>query len=189
MKKLILASASPTRRELLGKTGLTFETVESGYIEDISLPMAPEVLATHLSRGKAETVASKYKQSIILGADTIIVYENKILGKPHTGAVAKEMLQMLSGKQHSAITGFTVIDTENKRTVSRAVETKVVFRELSEKEIDDYIDTGEPLDKAGAYAILELGGKFVKTLKGSKSNVAGLPMSEVMETLKDFGIF
>jgi septum formation protein len=189
MKKLILASASPTRKKLLSAAGFIFETMESGYDEDMSLPLVPAELAMHLSRGKAEAAAKKCGgPSIVLSADTIIVYGSKILGKPHTPDKAKEMLQMLSGKQHSAITGFTIIDTRDNKIISRAIETKVTFKDLSGEEIADYIKTGEPLDKAGAYAILELGGKFVTTIEGSKTNVAGLPMSEVAETLKGFGI-
>ena len=133
-------------------------------------------------------MAHRHKEAVVLGADTVIVYKEHILGKPHTPEKAKEMLKMLSGKQHSAITGFTVIDTETDNTTSKTVETKVFFRDLTDKEIDDYIATGEPLNKAGSYAILEQGAKLVEKIEGSESNVAGLPMEEVMETLKEFDI-
>ena len=188
MKKLILASASATRKKLLEEAGLAFETAFSDYQEDMSLPFPPKELAMRLSRGKAEAVKNRYKQGVIVGADTIIVYENNILGKPHTPDKAKEMLGMLSGREHSAITGFTVMDVENDKIISRAVETKVRFRNLSEKEIEEYIATGEPLNKAGSYAILELGGKLVKRVEGSRSNVAGLPMEEIIAALKEFEV-
>ena len=188
MKKLVLASSSPTRKNLLAKAGLVFEIDPSSYEEDMTLPMPPRELVRHLSKGKAEDVAHRHKEAVVLGADTVIVYKEHILGKPHTPEKAKEMLKMLSGKQHSAITGFTVIDTETDNTTSKAVETKVFFRDLTDKEIDDYIATGEPLNKAGSYAILEQGAKLVEKIEGSESNVAGLPMEEVMETLKEFDI-
>lgn len=186
MKKLVLASSSFTRKNLLTEAGFTFEIDPSSYEEDMTLPMSPQELVMHLSKGKAEDVAKRHKASIILGADTIIVYQDKLLGKPHTPEKAKEMLKMLSGKAHSALTGFTIIDTESNNVFSKSVETKVFFRELTDKEIDDYIATGEPLNKAGAYAILEKGGNFVEKIEGSKSNIAGLPMEEFLKTSKNF---
>lgn len=188
MKILVLASSSSTRKNLLTKAGLVFEIDPSSYEEDMTLLMPPKELVMHLSRGKAQDVAHRHKQAVVLGADTIIVYKDEILGKPHTREKAKNVLKMLSGRQHSAITGFTIIDTENNNTISKAVETKVFFKDLTDKEIDEYIATGEPLNKAGSYAILELGGKLVEKIEGSETNVAGLPMDEVMETLKEFGI-
>lgn len=186
MKKLILASSSLTRKNILIETGLDFEIDPSDYEEDMTLSMSPKELVIHLSKGKAEDVAKRHKEAVVLGADTVIFFKDNVLGKPRTPEKAKEMLKMLSGKQHSAITGFTMIDTKNNNTISKAVETKVFFRELSEKEIDNYITTGEPLNKAGAYAILELGGKFVEKIEGSRTNVAGLPMEEVTETLREY---
>lgn len=188
MKKLILASASPTRKKLLTDAGLVFEIMSGSYEEDMHLPLSPEKLAIHLSQGKAEAVADKHKNAIVIGADTFIVYQDKILGKPHTPERAREMLKMLSGRQHSAITGFTVIDSKSNKAISKAVETKVFFRNLTDKEIDDYIATREPLNKAGSYAILELGGKLVEKIEGSESNIAGLPMEELMGTLKEFDV-
>jgi len=154
----------------------------------MSLPLSPHELAKHLSRGKAESVANVNVIGVVIGADTFVVYEDKILGKPHTADRAKEMLNMLSGKKHLVITGFTIIDKEKNKIISRVVETNVFFRNLSSKEIDDYIATGEPLNKAGSYGILENGWKFIEKIEGSKSNIAGLPIEEVMESLKDFEI-
>jgi len=188
MKKIILASASPTRKKLLIEAGFNLKIDPSNYEEDMSLSLDPKELAIYLSKAKAESVAIKYKEEIIIGADTFIVYENKILGKPITPDKAKEVLKMLSGKEHSAITGFTIIDTSSNNILSRAVETKVFFKNLIDEEIDDYVATGEPLDKAGSYAILELGEKFVERIEGSKTNVSGLPMDELIEALKKFGV-
>jgi septum formation protein len=187
-KKVILASSSPTRKIILSEAGLSFEIIPSDYEEDMSLPLSPYELAKHLSRGKAESVANVNIIGVVIGADTFVVYEDKILGKPYTADRAKEMLNMLSGKKHLVITGFTIIDKEKDKTISRVVETNVFFRNLSSKEIDEYVATGEPLNKAGSYGILENGWKFIEKIEGSKSNIAGLPIEEVMESLKDFEI-
>jgi septum formation protein len=185
MKKLVLASSSVTRKNLLTEAGLNFEIDPSHYEEDMTLPISPKELVIYLSYGKAKDVASRHKEAMVLGADTIIVYQDKILGKPHTPEKAKEMLNMLNGKMHLAVTGFTVIDTENNRTISKAVETKVFFKNLTDKNIEDYIATGEPLNKAGAYAILENGGKLIAKIEGSKTNVAGLPIEELIAVLRN----
>lgn len=189
MKKLILASGSPTRKKLFIEAGLIFDVDLSDYQEDMSLPLTPKELAKHLSKGKVEAVAKRHKKGIIVGADTFVVFDNKILGKPHTESKAKETLKMLSGKKHIVVTGFTILDVENNKNVSAAVETEVIFKDLSEKEINDYVATGEPLNKAGSYGILEGGSKFVKEIIGSKSNVAGLPMEAVLDELVSFDIY
>lgn len=186
-KKIILASTSPRRKELLRKTGLVFDVVGSDYEEDMSLEIPALSLAEHLARGKAEAVAKRFSDALIISADTFISYEGKIVGKPHTKERAKEMLCEFSGKTHSVITGFCVIDSD--KIVTRSVETKVIFRTLDEKEIDEYIATGEPLDKAGAYAIQGYGGKLIEKIEGDYSNVVGLPIEELLRTLRsDFGL-
>jgi septum formation protein len=188
MKKIILASTSPRRRELLEKTGIVFEIVPSSYEEDVSLNMSPAELVIFLSKGKAEDVSNKNPGAVIIGADTIIAFDNKVLGKPHTKENAKETLSMLGGKKHSVVTGFTIIEKSANKSVSKAVETKVYFKNLTDKEIEDYINTGEPLDKAGAYAIQGIGKKLIEKIEGDYSNVMGLPVLNVLETLKEFGI-
>lgn len=188
MRKIILASTSPRRKELLEKTGLPFEIVASNYEEDMTLALPPHELAKHLSKGKADAVAQDYKDAIIIAADTFIVFGEKILGKPHTPKKAKETLVMLSDSTHSIVTGFTIIDTQTGKNISRTTETKVHFRKLTTEEIDAYVATGEPLDKAGAYGIQGLGSELVDKIEGSFSNVVGLPVEEVMVALKDFGI-
>lgn len=186
MKKLILASSSYTRKNILTEAGIDLEIDPSNYEEDHSLDLTPAELVIHLSREKGEDVAKRHPNSLILSADTMVFFQDHRLGKPHTPERAKEMLCMLGGKMHSIMTGFTLINTGNGKTISKAVETKVFFRDLSDKEIDDYIATGEPLQAAGAYRILEQGARLVDHIEGSKTNVAGLPMDEVRESLKEF---
>ena len=183
-KNLILASASPRRRELLEKAGLQFIVVASNYEEDMTLRLSPPELVKFLSQGKAEAVRAAHPNSLILAADTIVVLGNQILGKPHTPERAKEMLTALSGTNHSIITGFTVLDSGSGKSISDAVETKVMFKKLSERQIDEYIATGEPLDKAGAYAIQLGGARFVERMEGDYANAIGLPVTEVLQALK-----
>ena len=188
MKKIILASSSPRRKNLLSQIGLEFEVDPSDYQEDLTLKMEPKELAEHLSLGKAKDVAKRHKDSIIIAGDTFCVFEKEILGKPHTPERAKEMLQKLNGKSHSIITGFTIIDTETNKQVSKSIETKVYFRNISEEEIDAYIATGEPLEKAGAYAMQHLGGLFIEKIEGDYFNIIGLPILPLSIELKNFGI-
>lgn len=190
MKKVILASTSPRRKELLEKTGIPFIVEASNYKENMSLKLKPLELAKKLSRGKAEAVAKNHKGEdvIVIGADTFVVLDNKILGKPHTPEKAKKMIKELSGRVHSLITGFTVINVESGKKVSKAVEGKVCFRSLTDKEIDDYIKTGEPLDKAGAYAIQGFGAALVKKIDGDYYGAIGLPLVPLIKELKKFGI-
>lgn len=188
MKKIILASSSPRRKDLLNQIGLSFEIDPSNYSEDMSLEMEPLELAKYLSLGKAKDVAQRHKDSIVIGADTFCTLNGELLGKPGTAENSKKMLQKLSGNAHSVITGFTIIDTETNKQISKAVETKVYFKNLSEKEIDAYVATGEPLDKGGGYAIQGLASLFVKKIEGDYFNIVGLPILPLAEQLKFFGV-
>ncbi len=188
MKTIILASASPRRKELLEKIGLKFEVEPSNYEENMRSELEPHELAKKVSLEKAKAVASKHKNAIVIAADTFIVFQGRMLGKPKTEVEAKEMLKTINGKSHSVITGFTIIDTEKNKALSRAVETKVYIRELTLKEIDAYVKSKEPLDKAGAYAIQGLGSVIVEKIEGDYFNVIGLPLSALTESLKEFGI-
>lgn len=188
MKKIILASQSPRRKQLLEQIGLKFEIDPSNYEEDMTLKMEPNKLAEFLSLGKAKDVAQKHKDSIIISADTIVAIDGEVFGKPKTSERAKYMLQKFSGKAHSVITGFTIIDTEANKEITKSVETKVYFKNLSEKEIDAYIATGEPLDKGGGYAIQGLAALFVEKIEGDYFNIVGLPILSLTIELKDFGI-
>jgi septum formation protein len=188
MKKLILASQSPARREILQTTGYPFVVEVSDYEEDMTLKLEPNDLAIHLSKGKAKDVAFRHKDAVILAADSFAVFGNELLGKPHTQERAKEMLAMLSGQCHSFVTGFTIIDGANGQEFSDVVETKVYFRELTEEEIDNYLAKENVLNNAGAYIIQRLGALLVERIDGDYSNVMGLPISKVAQTLKKFEI-
>jgi len=188
MKEVILASASPRRKELLEKLGLKFRVEPGNYQEDISEGAEPHELAQKISLAKARAVAARHRNAIVIAADTFIVLGGRIMGKPHTEEEAREMLKAISGRPHSVITGFSIIDTDKNKTLSRAVETRVDIRRLTPAEIDAYVKTKEPLDKAGAYAIQGLGAVFVERIEGDCSNVIGLPLSALAGALKEFGI-
>lgn len=188
MKNIILASTSPRRKELLTRIGLKFKTVSSGYKEDMNSKLPPLRLAKFLSKRKAEAVAKHYKKHIIIAADTFITLKDELLGKPHTAKEAKHMLKKINGKPLSVISGFTIIDTKSGKYLSKAAETKVYIKNLSDSEIDNYVKTKEPLDKAGAFAIQGLGAVIVKKIKGDYFNVMGLPLYDLAEALKKFGI-
>ncbi len=188
-RKIILASTSSRRKALLAETGLVFEAVAPNYEEDMTLPLQPRELVLKLSLGKAESLAEEYPDAVIISADTFIAFKDIVLGKPHTPEKAKEMLRMLSGEMNTILTGLAVVDTKSKKVIQRIVEPKVSFKKLTEKEIEDYVETGEPLDKAGAYAIQGLGGALVEKVEGDWASAVGLPTKELLEILKnDFGI-
>ncbi|MFA5926577.1 MAG: Maf family protein [Patescibacteria group bacterium] len=187
MKTLILASTSPRRKEILEKSGLDFVTEASDFEEDMSLDLTPADLVKQLSLGKAKAVADKHRDAVVIGSDTIISFNNKILGKPHTAEWAKEMLTELRGQQHSVWTGYSIIDTDSGKSVSKSVEARVFFKHLSSQEIDDYIETGEPIDKAGAYAIQGIGKSLIDHIEGDFYTIMGLPLQNVLEDLKQFG--
>lgn len=189
MKQIILASTSPRRKELLTKLGLKFKTVFSDYEENMNSNLKPLELAKFLSKGKAEAVAKRYKKHIIIAADTFVVLRNELLGKPRGAAEARKMLKWISGKSLSVITGFTIIDTSEGKILSKAVETKAYIKKLTESEINNYIKTKEPMDKAGAFAIQGVGSAIVKKIEGDFFNVMGLPLNALSEALKKFGIY
>jgi len=188
MKRIILASTSPRRKELMEKIGLKFEVVRSDYEEDMTIKLKPKELAKYLSLGKANSVAKKYKNALIISADTFVTFKDNVLGKPHTPEQTKKTLKMLSGKSHLVITGFTIIDTASQKRISKAVVTKVYFKKISNEEINTYAKSSEPLDKAGAYAIQGLGSVLIEKIEGDFFNVVGLPISALVTELKKFGI-
>ncbi len=188
-RRIVLASSSPRRKELLALTGLHFSIDQSNYEETFTAGVSPRHLARRLSYEKARAVEKKYNNALIIAADTFIVCRGSLLGKPHTGSEALRMLTLMNGRSHSVITGFTVIDTATGRRVSRSVQTKVWFRRLTKKEMLSYVRTGEPLDKAGAYAIQGLGSLLVEKIEGDYFNVIGLPLGSLTEALKKFGIY
>jgi septum formation protein len=188
MKRIILASASPRRKELLEQIGLRFEVEPSDYGEEIVAGSEPHEMAKKLSLGKARAAARKHRKALIIAADTLVVLGDRVFGKPHTNAQAREMLRTLNGKTHSVITGFTILDTETGKVLSRSVETRVHMRKQTLKEIDSYVRSKEPLDKAGGYAIQGLGAILVESIEGDFSNVVGLPLSALAEALEEFGV-
>ncbi|MBI2074934.1 MAG: septum formation inhibitor Maf [Candidatus Levybacteria bacterium] len=188
MKKIVLASGSPRRKLILQQIGLKFEVLVSNQKEKVDPRLTPAELAEKLSLQKAKAVAPKYKNAIIIAADTIVVFKGKILGKPKTEENAKKMLKTLSGEAHFVITGFTIIDSDSKKSITKSVKTKVYIKKLSSEEIESYVATKEPLDKAGAYGINELGGVIVEKIEGDFYNVVGLPLFTVVEQLKKFGV-
>jgi septum formation protein len=188
MKKLLLASTSPRRHQIMKQVGLDFEVVDNDYEEDMTLDMTPEDLVMFLSKGKADSVVTDEKNAIIVSADTIVVHDGQVLGKPHTPERAKEVLSMLSGTKHQVMTGFTVRDIETGESVSKAIVTDIEFNKLSDEIIDAYVATGEPLDKAGAYGIQDGGAALFKGVHGDYYNVVGLPIAPLLEVLNTFGV-
>lgn len=182
-KKIILASQSPRRRYLLEQAGLTFEVIPSEADETHRPDETPKSLVRRLSRDKAVAVAAGRPDDWVLGADTIVVAGDHLLEKPRSRSDARRMLQHLSGNVHQVHTGFTLCCRSLQKTLTRCVTTDVRFKQLSPAEIDWYISTDEPFDKAGAYAIQGLGTFLVRRIKGSYTNVVGLPVCEVIETL------
>ena len=187
---IILASKSPRRKELLENIGIKPLIIVSDADENID-ESNPEELVKKLSHIKAQAVYDKIKadktiglheDDYILGADTIVYANGNVLGKPKDKDDARAMIKTLSGSVHSVYTGFTLIDSEGN-TVSKAVETKVYVYEMSDSEIEDYISTDEPYDKAGAYGIQGLFGKYVEKIEGDYNNVVGLPVSAIYNTL------
>lgn len=187
-REIILASGSPRRRELLALTGLKFRVVAGDYEEDMTLPFPPRKLARFLSLEKGKAVALKHPGALVIAADTFIYFRGKLLGKPASTDDARKMLRQLSGRPHLVITGYAILDTRTGKTLTKAVGTKVFFRDLADREIDAYVASGEPMDKAGAYAIQGLGSLIVSKIEGDYFNVIGLPLSSLATSLKSFGI-
>ena len=184
---IILASASPRRTELMSLAGIPFCVCPADICET---PLPGETAADHvmrLSREKADAVATQTSGRFFIGADTVVVLDGAILGKPVDEADALRMLTALSGRDHEVMTGFTVFDKVSCIHISRSVTTEVTFKELAEKEISAYIATGCPMDKAGAYAIQGGAAHMVERIDGSYTNVVGLPLCEVVEALRRVG--
>jgi len=187
--KWILASASPRRSELLRAAGQRFDCVASG-IEETPLPAEHALeFARRIARGKAHEVSSRRPARWVLGADTIVVVDGEALGKPRDSVEARRMLELLSGRGHEVATAFALLDDRGRVFVEELVRTAVAFRPLEKSEISEYVSSGEPFDKAGAYAIQGGASRFVDGLRGSLSNVIGLPMEEVEAALRSAGLW
>jgi len=187
MKKLVLASASPRRRELLKQIGLVFRTLVSPVDETPPTGLSPFELVELLAVRKAMAVARTLEEGIVIGADTVVVWRGEVLGKPSGAVEAMEMLRRLQSDVHEVYTGVAVVDTGTGRVLADHEKTRVFFRAVEEEEIRRYVATGEPLDKAGAYAIQGLAAVFVKGLEGCYTNVVGLPLARLAGMLKQFG--
>ncbi len=185
--KLVLASRSPRRRHLLTQMGLDLEVLPADVDETLATGLSPAAAVTALSEKKASAVMQQRTHAWVLGADTIVVKDKKVLGKPKTRGEAVSMLQCLSGATHSVFTGYAVGHHARCKLVSCAIETRVVFKTLTNQEILWYTGTREPYDKAGGYAVQGLGAFMVKDIRGSWANVVGLPVCEVIQTLVSLG--
>lgn len=187
MAVIVLASASPRRAELLASAGLPFVVVPSRVVEKRFPGEPPEVFVRRLAAAKARDVAGTRADGFVLGADTDVVLDGEILGQPRDDDDARAMLARLSGRVHDVLTGFEVYDVATGRADGGAVRTRVEFAPLGRAEIDAYVATGEPRGKAGGYAIQGRAAGLIRRIDGSYTNVVGLPLREVLETLARMG--
>jgi septum formation protein len=188
--KLILASASPRRAEILSAAGIPFEVHASAIDESQLRGESPEEMVERLARAKTEAVARELLPTspvIILSADTVVVVDDEILGKPGNAATARGMLLKLRDREHLVITGFALLRVQDNQIRVGHETTRVWFSQMTDAEIDAYVATDEPLDKAGAYAIQGIAGRYIPRIKGCYFNVVGLPMARVWEAMKNLG--
>ncbi len=187
-RPLILASASPRRKELLRSVGLKFKIIPAHINEDYVNGENPRQHVRRLAQDKAQAIAGKYPESLVLGADTIVVIDDLILGKPKNKAEARQMLGKLSGRVHKVFTGFSLAHTASGVTKTIVIQSAVQFKSISFEEMEWYISCDEPYDKAGGYAVQGKGAYFIKAIRGSYTNVIGLPLCEVLEELKKLNV-
>ncbi len=185
---IILASASPRRKYLLEQVGLCIEAIPADIDEEAVSEVDPAVRVRLLAEAKAARIVHDHPDRWVIGADTVVVIDGRILGKPVSSQDAKKMLMRLSGRTHQVYTGYALVCAAQEKRFSDAVCTDVRFKDLNEPEIDWYVHTGEPFDKAGAYAIQGIGTFLVKRISGSYTNVVGLPVCEVVERLIAEGV-
>jgi len=185
--RVVLASASPRRRELLRQICPEFEVVPSEIEETLPGGPTPEAVS-RLALRKARAVAARVEGAVVLAADTVVVFDGEALGKPAGPEEARAMLRRLRGREHEVITGVAVVDTRTGREATRAVASRVRMAAYSDVTLDSYVASGAPLDKAGAYAIQDLGGALVENFAGSYTNVVGLPVEETRGLLAELGV-
>lgn len=184
---IILASQSPRRAHLLQQIGLDFSIQPSNIIEEIDESLSYAENVKRLALHKAEDLFKQNNAGIIIGADTIVVIDGKILGKPDSTQNAKEMLRMLSGRTHTVFTGFALVDAASKKSYIDSEQTDVTFRELTDAEISDYVNSGSPMDKAGAYGIQDdFGAVFVEKISGCYYTVVGFPLAKFYQAFRTF---
>lgn len=182
---IILASASPRRKEILGNTNVKFSVIESKIDEVILDNEKPQATVMRLAFEKSLSVAKKNSSDLIIGADTVVVVDGKILGKPKNMCEAKEMLNLLSNKTHQVITGISLINLEENKKVIDFEVSYVKFKDLSKEDIKNYLNTNEYLDKAGAYAVQGYGALLIDKIEGDYFNIVGLPISKLYDILKE----
>lgn len=186
--RIILASTSPRRKELLQSVGIKFEVVAPLSDESLLLSENPKDYALRLASEKAISVSQNLEGDfLVIGADTVVVVDDEILGKPSNVEGARAILSKISGREHHVLTAFSISKPKNTIMHSEVVDTKVRVKTLEPDEIEGYIKTGEPMDKAGAYGIQGIGSFLIKGIEGSYTNVVGLPLVEVLEALKKLG--
>lgn len=183
--RLILASSSPRRKEILQKIYKSFEIITCDVDESVDENLGPGQLVMELAQKKAQAVAETNRDAFVIGSDTIVYHHPQVLGKPKDKQDAKQMLQLLSGQTHSVYTGVAVVKGDER--IQFFEKTDVKFWELTEEEIDTYIETGEPFDKAGAYGIQDIGSILVESIHGDFFAVMGLPIARLFRTLKKMG--
>lgn len=187
--RIVLASKSPRRSEIFKNIGINFEVIESNFVETFDAGMNPEEVVKYLAYKKAENVAKTIDdEALVIGADTIVVLDSTIMGKPLSVENSLYMLKELSGKWHKVYSGICVMSTSSKQYFSDFEVTDVKIKKLSDENIEDYIKTGEPMDKAGAYAIQGIGSLIVEKINGCYFNVVGLPIYKLSSLFERFGI-
>ncbi|MEW6182403.1 MAG: Maf family protein [Bacillota bacterium] len=187
MKRLFLASTSPRRRALLATLGVEFEVLTAS-VDETMPPLPPEKAVEVLATRKAQAAAKRIPEGLIIGADTVVVHRGRVLGKPVDAAQAREMLSSLQGNGHTVFTGVAVLAMPEGAAAVGHEQTNVYFAPLGKDEINAYVATGEPLDKAGAYAAQGLGGVFIRRIEGCYFNVVGLPLNLLGDLLRGFGL-
>jgi septum formation protein len=186
--RVILASSSPRRRELLSSVGIEFDVIPSHVPEEHQMGEAPEEYVARLSRDKARAIAAKYPGQWVIAADTTVLLGDQLLEKPADDADARRMLATIAGRTHIVYTGVTIEHGEKKYRDTRVAESEVRMLPLSQEDIAWYVRTGEPLDKAGAYAVQGIGAMFIESIHGSYTNVVGLPLALLFQMLRNAGI-
>lgn len=184
MKTIILASGSPRRRELLSMLGFDFD-VEVSEVEEVIRPgLTNTAIVKDLAYQKAKAVFEKHKDCIVIGSDTIVECDDKIMGKPHSQQEAKEMMQTLRNRSHKVITGVAILSDKQQDFFADVAE--VIFNNIADSEIEEYIQSKEPYDKAGAYAIQGWAGRYIREIKGNYYTIMGLPIDKVFNILKQY---
>lgn len=189
MKKIILASTSPRRKDILSKMGINFDIISPDFDESLINKTFSYEKIEKIAENKCESVSNKIKESaIIISADTVVIYDNKVMGKPKDYNEAFEMLSILNGKTHKVVTAICIIDKESEKKLIKSETSEVSFNEITENDIKGYIENYKPFDKAGSYGIQELPENFIKNIKGEYDNIVGLPTKTLINMFKQINL-